>query len=96
MSKEIDLDSVRRNLKRGGFSACNADGAVELTDERMVEVLEAIADEFHDHPDGPWKTARAMSLLGRSGPSMIPLLNLGSGGLRAMRNGATNAGYAQG
>jgi lambda family phage tail tape measure protein len=46
--------------------------------------MEAIAEQFSQMQDGAEKTALAVSLFGRSGAQMIPFLNQGKDGLRAM------------
>ena len=48
-------------------------------------VLEDIADRFQQMPDSATKTALSLTILGRSGKEMIPFLNQGGAGLRAMR-----------
>jgi len=48
-----------------------------------VLLLEA-ADAFKKMPDGTRKTALAMELFGRAGAKIIPLLNEGSGGIKAL------------
>jgi len=45
-------------------------------------VLGEIADRFADLPDGATKAAIAMEILGRSGASLIPFLNMGSKGIQ--------------
>ena len=57
-----------------GISATDASGKLKSTDAIMLEV----ADKFAKMPDGANKTAAAMSLFGKAGADMIPLLNGGS------------------
>jgi hypothetical protein len=63
-----------------GVAFQNADGTLRNTDK----VLADIAAKFQGLPDGANKTAAAMALLGRSGATLIPLLNGGSDGLERM------------
>lgn len=53
-------------------------GGLKDTDQ----VLLIIADRFKEMPDGPAKVAAAMDLMGRSGKTMIPVLNDGSGAIK--------------
>ena len=50
----------------------------------MDKILPGIADKFKNMPNGPEKTALAMKLFGKGGAAMIPMLNKGSAGLKAM------------
>ncbi|MGD0205209.1 MAG: hypothetical protein ABSB57_02025, partial [Dehalococcoidia bacterium] len=50
----------------------------------MGVIMPQIADVFATMPDGVEKTGLAMELFGRSGKNMIPVLNLGSEGLKAL------------
>jgi hypothetical protein len=63
-----------------GVSVQNADGT--LRNQR--EVLEDIATRFQGYQDGAAKANLAMQIFGRSGAELIPLLNAGGEGLRAM------------
>jgi len=50
----------------------------------MDQILPGMADKFKNMPNGPEKTALALKLFGRGGAAMIPMLNKGSAGLKAM------------
>jgi hypothetical protein len=56
------------------------------------QVLLDIADRFAAMPDGVTKTALAMKLFGKSGADLIPLLNLGSRGVRQLMQEADRLG----
>ncbi len=56
------------------------------------EVLGDIADRFAKMPDGAKKSALAMKLLGKSGATMVPLLNGGRAALEEMRQEARELG----
>jgi hypothetical protein len=71
-----------------GVNVRNADGSMKSSGE----ILNAIADAFARSADGPAKTALAMQLMGRAGAEMIPLLNQGSAGLKAMADQADATG----
>ena len=58
-------------LKKAGLSATNADAA-------MMQ----LADLFKAMPDGMEKTALAVKMFGKSGMDLIPMLNMGSDGLK--------------
>lgn len=68
--------SVTKAFKAMGISA--NDGRSNM------ERLFVIADRFHQIPDGPTKAALAMQLFGRSGAELIPILDLGSEGLKQL------------
>lgn len=65
-------------FKALGISVVDASGNLRPTEV----VLGEIADRFQSFKDGPAKAAIAIELFGRAGADLIPLLNLGSEGLR--------------
>jgi len=71
-----------------GIETTTAAGGLRSVDD----VLADIADEFAAMEDGSLKTARAMELFGRSGATLIPLLNQGSEGIAEMRQEAHELG----
>jgi hypothetical protein len=71
-----------------GIETTTAVGGLRSVDD----VLADIADEFAGMEDGAEKTARAMELFGRSGATLIPLLNQGSEGIAEMRQEAHDLG----
>ncbi len=75
-------------LDRLSISAHNADGSTK----RLSDLLFEVADRFQAMPDGVEKTDAALSLFGRSGENLIPLLNQGSDGLRKMQGEARRLG----
>jgi len=76
-------------FERFGISLRNADGTMRST----TEVLYDLSDVFTAMPDGPEKTALAMEFFGKKlGTELIPLLNQGSAGLRAMGDEAEQFG----
>jgi hypothetical protein len=101
-SMAAGLSKLSRSMlaaKNGGDEQARAFAAmgVRVTDTtgklRPVEdVLGDIADHFRAMPDGAEKTAQSMSVLGRSGASLIPTLNAGSAGLAAMGREARELG----
>lgn len=71
-----------------GISVKNSDGSLKGADK----VLGELADKFAGFEDGPEKTALALALFGKSGASLIPLLNGGAEGLKEMREEAEKLG----
>lgn len=71
-----------------GISVKNADGSLKGADD----VLGEIAGKFAQYRDGAEKTALAVSLFGRSGADLIPLLNSGAEGLAEMTAEAEELG----
>lgn len=60
------------------------------------ELFTAVAEKLSKLPDGAQKTAIAMQLLGKSGAEMLPLLNGGASGLKAMADEAERLGIIVG
>jgi hypothetical protein len=75
-------------LQNIGISAKTATGEMRPT----VAVMLDIANVFAGMEDGAEKTALAMKLFGRSGKDMIPFLNQGAAGIRAMQEEAKALG----
>lgn len=81
--------AVKKSFDALGISVTNADGTLRTADQTFY----AIADSFAAMPDGATKTALAIQFFGRSGAEMIPLLNSGSAGLRAMAAESDRLGF---
>ncbi|MEM7301921.1 MAG: hypothetical protein AAF468_12615 [Pseudomonadota bacterium] len=77
-----------RALESLGISLKDASGATRSTSE----IIGDIAERFSTMRDGSEKTAIAMRVFGRAGRDMIPLLNQGRDGLRAMTDEAQRLG----
>ena len=82
------------SFKALGLSVRDTDGNLKSNEQ----VLGEIADRFADMPDGATKAAIAMEIFGRSGASMINMLNGGSASLKEFNyevsdNFAQNAEY---
>ncbi len=72
-----------------GVAVTDSSGKLRSNDD----LLEALADRFQKLPDGATKTALAMQLFGKSaGPDLIPFLNQGASGIRALKNEAEDLG----
>ena len=71
-----------------GISVLDAEGNLRSADT----VLSDLADTFQNMPNGVEKTAAAVELLGRSGARLIPLLNGGSEGIKALTDQAERLG----
>lgn len=70
--------NAAKALNALGISVRNADGSLKNSDQ----VLGEVADRFGQMEDGAGKAALAIALFGKSGASLIPLLNNGAQGLR--------------
>lgn len=75
-------------FKRIGVATRNADGSLRSS----VEVLSDSADAFQKLQDNSAKTALAIEIFGKSGATLIPILNSGSEGLREMTEMADKLG----
>jgi hypothetical protein len=71
-----------------GISATDAAGNIRPA----IDVIGDLAKRFETLPDGAAKTALAIKVFGRSGADMIPMLNEGEAGLRAMYEEAQQLG----
>lgn len=58
----------------------------------MSTLMPKIADKFKSMPDGVQKTALAMTLFGRSGTQLLPMLDRGSAGLADLRKKSDELG----
>lgn len=68
-------------LKVLGVDAHTATGQLKSNEQLLNE----LADKFASFKDSPEKTALAMQLFGRSGAEMLPILNLGSKGIKQLQ-----------
>lgn len=71
-----------------GVAVKNSDGTLRSTNEVLLD----LADRFAGIPDGATKTKLAMDLFGKTGAALIPLLNGGAAGLKAMGDEAAKLG----
>jgi ribosomal protein L12E/L44/L45/RPP1/RPP2 len=71
-----------------GIAVKNSDGTLKSASQVIAEV----SGKFAGMADGSTKTALAMSIFGRAGAQMIPMLNAGSDGLRKMMQEADQLG----
>lgn len=67
-----------KDFKDFGISVRDSNGKMKDFDALFGDV----ADKFKDAPNGFNKTAEAMRMFGRSGKDMLPILNLGSEGIK--------------
>lgn len=75
-----------------GVSVTDGSGKLKGSEELLLE----LADAFASTPDGLEKTALAMKVFGRSGASLIPVLNGGREGLEELRTEAHEFGLVMG
>lgn len=71
-----------------GISLKNANGEAKTTEQLFLDV----ADQFAGMEDGAQKASMAVTLFGKSGTDLIPLLNQGSDGLKAQTDRAKELG----
>lgn len=71
-----------------GISVKDSEGNLKSSDAIMAEV----AGKFAGMEDGANKTALAVAIFGKSGADLIPMLNSGSDGLKAMQDEARALG----
>jgi len=89
LSKGMSDAAMNTGEALKGFNALNIDYKnLESTDEAMLQ----ISERFAGMADGANKTAIAMSLFGRSGAQLIPLLNGGRDGVEKLRAEAEKLG----
>lgn len=81
-------DEAGKSFRALGISVKDASGNLRP----ISEVIADVAGKFGTMEDGAGKTALAMSLFGKSGKDLIPLLNSGSAGLREMYKEAEQLG----
>jgi hypothetical protein len=72
--------SARNAFAALGVSVKNSDGSLKTN----LEVLNQLSDSFSSYADGANKSALAVEIFGKAGAELIPLLNQGSEGLKAM------------
>lgn len=75
---------ARQTIQDLNLQLTDNSGALRDVDDVMLD----IADRFERLPDGVQKTAYAMRLFGESGAEIIPFLNQGAEGIRALREQA--------
>lgn len=79
---------IAQAFKALGISVTDANGKLKSSTDIMTEV----AGRFAGMEDGAGKTALAMTIFGKSGKDLIPLLNAGAEGLRQMTEEAEALG----
>ena len=71
-----------------GIKVTDASGKLKTADAVFAEM----ADKFSEFEDGAAKTALAVDAFGKSGAKLVPVLNGGAAGLKAMREEAASLG----
>jgi len=71
-----------------GISVTNSDGSMKNSDV----VISELAKKFATFKDGANKTALAVSIFGKTGADLIPLLNSGADGIKIMTDEASRFG----
>jgi hypothetical protein len=65
---------------------------IGVTSDNMEEALLQVADRFKEMPNGTDKAALAVQLFGKQGAELIPILNKGRDGIKAMGDAADALG----
>ena len=87
------IGPVADEFKRLGINVRNTDGTMKTSGA----VLNELADKFSAMPDGVEKTNLAVDIFGKKlGAEMIPLLNSGAAGLKALGDEAQSLGLVIG
>lgn len=92
---EGSMVKLSKAIAEGDDSFARIGVATKMSNGALREskdVLYDVADRFANLEDGTAKTALAMEIFGKAGAAMIPLLNDGSEGLRAMAKMADDLG----
>jgi len=85
----VDAQNGGKALASIGVSARGTNGEMKSAQTLFTEVAEAISKM----DDGTQKTAAAVQLFGRAGADLIPMLNNGAAGLKAMTDEASELGF---
>lgn len=81
-------NDATKALQQLGVTAKTTDGKLRPT----IDVMGDIAEQFSKMPDGAAKTNLAMAIFGKTGAALIPTLNMGREGLKAMGDEAERMG----
>lgn len=81
-------NEASKALKSLNVAVRNSDGSLRS----VTDVIGDVAERFSKMPDGVAKTNAAIAIFGRSGASLIPTLNMGRDGLKAMGDEAERMG----
>lgn len=88
VSFDVEAEKSNKALTALGISTKDNDGELKSLDTVMLEV----ADKFKGMEDGALKAAAAKDIFGRAGMDLIPVLNLGSEGLKKIYEDTKTAG----
>lgn len=87
-----NVETADKEFRSLGISTKDNNGIIKSADALLKEV----ADKFQKMPDGVEKTNIALKLFGRAGTDMIPMLNNGSEGIKALGDEAQKLGIVMG
>jgi len=85
---DVDIGAFNTGLVKFADNLFTLEGAGANVEARLLE----LADLFAQMPDGAEKTALAINAFGRSGAELIPVLNEGSAGIKALMGDAQAMG----
>jgi hypothetical protein len=80
-------EEMRKKFKKLGVPLKNANGQLKTSEELLLD----LADAFQEIPEAQ-RGARAMEVLGKSGATLVPLLNRGKEGIKTLREEAQRLG----
>lgn len=93
LDKAIDAAATGTGAQAAAFSDLGIKVKTASGELRSADgVLLDIAERFSKLKDGPAKTAAAMDIFGKSGASMVPLLNGGAEAIRNLQQEAVDLG----
>lgn len=89
-SSQVTL--ATKTMEKGSVTGTKAWEAYGIKAGSTTSMLKQVANQFAKMPDGPKKAAEAQTMFGRSGITMIPILDKGAKGLAALRKQADATG----
>lgn len=81
-------DTAKKAFQTIGVSVTDANGKLKSTEALLLDV----AEQFSQYEDGAGKAALAQQLFGKSGVELIPFLNKGKDGIKALMQEADRLG----
>lgn len=85
---DVNIETFNTGLVKFADNLTRTVGPTANVQDELLK----LADRFAQMPDGAQKTALAIDAFGRSGAELIPILNEGSAGLKALMADASAAG----
>jgi TP901 family phage tail tape measure protein len=93
LAKNMEAAITKGGEQRAAFQSLGiSTKQLEAAHGDVNKIMLMVADRFEELPDGAEKSAVAMRVFGKSGTELIPLLNAGAEGIRAMGDEGTRVG----